>query len=344
MCKTIRRQITRDPLDEPSESSIDQAASYENDVKNLLSELPPIYRLNMDLDVSQPLEGDPILHVQRSALVIIANRVVIKLYLPFMKDISESSLAKTSHQAVLGAITAAHSIIYASRIMYSAWRDVRPGIFEYYDFGRSLFDAAVICAQAVIQQPANVLAGEGIRGVAHALEMLRKINTADKMGEAIKIVEMMKEKAERARTNAGSDGIMAGNKRKRSFEEDTPCLSTLTCGFQLPYVGPSVSSVKYATARPPLPLAKIASTSAVRSSSPADARTLKPCAKDKGKEKEQAKPDEKKDAPAAGSSLDSISYILVLKASNRFCAENEPLWYVWHRCHCYIYREKRWHK
>lgn len=257
-------------LEESSEASIEQAAIYENQVTTFINELPPVYRLNMDLDASQPLEDDSVLLAQRSALVIIANRVVIKLYLRFMNDMSDSSPAKTSHQAVLGTINAAHQIIYASGILYAVWHDKRPGIFEYYDYSRSLFDAAVICAQAVIQQPSSILASEGIKGIKRAVEIMRMMNIAmphvDPNGvasEAIRMVEMMQEKAERARTLSGSPdaGALAGTKRKRTDGELTR-ITTLTTGFVLPFVGPSVSSVQPRAPRAPLMMSKLAKADA----------------------------------------------------------------------------------
>lgn len=293
LVKSIRKQITRDILEESTESSVDQVASYEKEVMNFLAELPPAYRLNMDLDVTQPLEGDPVLLAQRSALCIIANRIVIKLYLPFMGDTSETSLAKTSHQAVLGTINAAHSIIYGSRVLYTVWRDTRPGIFEYYDYTRSLFDAAVICAQAVIQQPASILASEGMRGITHALDIMKvmTVPNADNSGvaaDAIKMVEMMKEKAERARVGLNSpETATAGTKRKRS-DGELHRVAMLTTGFTLPFVGPSVSSVKPSRNGPPLMMSKIASggrpeSAATSGSEPRSSKSSKD--KEKGREK-----------------------------------------------------------
>lgn len=293
LCKTIRKQLNRDILlDDASESSIDQAASYEKDVRNFLSnELPPAYRLDMDLDITQPLDDDPVLLVQRAALHIIANRVVIKLYLPFMKDTND--LPKSADQPVLGTIHAAHSIIYASRILYTVWHESKPGIFEYYDYGRSLFDAAVICAQAVIQQPTSLLAADGMKRIADALEVLHAINTSNKLADAIHIVEMMREKAERARALAGSDAAATvGSKRKRPVDDEQQQqrsrVMPLAGGFQLPFVGPSVSSSKGMVPRPPLAMSKIASNSA-RSASPADSRTSKTSVKGKDKETEKEK-------------------------------------------------------
>ena len=128
---------------------IEQATNCENDITAWLAELPAAYRLNMDLDVMDPLvqspSTPPSVMAQRCELSIAANRVVLKLYLPYLKESispspsssssasGSSGSAKPSHHAVLGAINAAHAIIYASRIFYSLWKDSRPAMLLFYD-------------------------------------------------------------------------------------------------------------------------------------------------------------------------------------------------------------------
>lgn len=231
--------------------------------------MPAAYRLNMELDISQPLPEDissnATLIAQRCGLVIIANRLVLKLYLPFLRDTGGGgNTAKSAHQAVLGTINAAHAIVYACGLLHTIWADNRPTAFDYYDYGRSLFDAAVACAQAIAQQPGNLLVTEGTKTISSALDILRNIHasksTADASSiasEAIKIVEMMQGKADRARASSLSEAAATGSKRKR-LDVESAHSSGLLVGFQLPFVGPSVSSVKSAKVRPPMSMAKIA--------------------------------------------------------------------------------------
>lgn len=285
LLKSVKRQVSKDSLsEEVLEVSLDQAASCESEITTWLSELPSSYRLNMELDIAHPLSScvstSPFLLAQRCELAIVANRTVLKLYLPFMKETVMSGSSKPSHQALMGTVNAAHAIIYASRVLHSLWRDTRPAAFDFYDYGRSLFDAAILCAHAVIQQPKSILASEAMKGVVGALEVMRALDST-KAGaagervpsEAVKIVELMKDKAERARS---PDVVAAGMKRKR-HDSSTQRESTLAGGFQLPFVGPSVSSTRPEPVRPaPLAMSKIASSSSSsKKDSPPEAKTMK---------------------------------------------------------------------
>ncbi|KAH9947847.1 fungal-specific transcription factor domain-containing protein [Amylocystis lapponica] len=238
LVKNVKKQTFRDPLDN-DELSIDQATAFEAEVASWLSELPPSFRLEMDHDLSEPVpplpSTSPLLLAQRCELAILANRLILKLYLPFLKE------GKPFHQAVLGTINAAHLVIYASRMLHAVWRTACPAAFNFYDFGRTLFDAAVICAHAVIQQPTSILAPEAMKGLSCALDVMRELGTQELVGEAIKIVEMMKRKAEAARSaNSSSTTTIAGTKRKRSALEG----DSLSSNFQLPFVGAAVASAK----------------------------------------------------------------------------------------------------
>ena len=218
-----------------------------------MAELPETFRLDMEADVAHPLASSPstspFLMAQRCELAITANRAILKLYMPFMKDPTSPTSSKPSHQALTGTINAAHAIIHASKVLHTLWRDTRPAAFDFYDYGRSLFDAAVVCAYAAIQQPKNILAAEATKGLSSALEVMRALdngknrnpdNSNNSPSEAVRIVELMKEKAEKARSSDSSTTAVV--KRKRN--DPSPLgESTLGGGFQLPYVGPSVSSV-----------------------------------------------------------------------------------------------------
>lgn len=260
LVKSVKKQTFRDMASEDNaELSIDQAASFEAEVSNWLADLPPRYRLDLSHDLSQAPSRpsiQPTLLAQRCELLIVANRIILKLYLPFMKD---ASAVKPAHQAILGAINAAHSIIHASRLLHSVWRTSRPATFDFYDFGRTLFDAAIVCAHAIIQQPSSILAAEALKGVNAALDVMRDLDTSKADGvyghqrtEALKIIEMMKRKAELARNGNthSEDPSLAGSKRNRSEVED----ETLETGFQLPFVGASVTSANTEPSRTIAPL------------------------------------------------------------------------------------------
>lgn len=286
LVKGVRRSFAKDADDA---LDIESAASCEADVANWLAELPSAYRLNMELDVLHPLASatstSPFLLAQRCDLVIAANRVIMKLYLPFMKEAGQAGASRPSHQALMGTINAAHTIIYASRVLHSLWKETRPAAFDFYDYGRSLFDAAVVCAHVVIQQPKNILTVEAMKGVSGALEVLRAIDTTKagaESSEAVKVVELMKEKAERARSTEPTN---AGSKRKRN-DSSAQRNAAFANGFQLPFVGPPVSSTRPDQPRPaPLVMSKIA----ISATSKKDPQCNPPEAKKLSKEKEKDK-------------------------------------------------------
>lgn len=266
LMKSVKKQTAREShTDDVLELSIDQAAAVESEISNWLSDLPPRYRLDMSTTDpshhhhhysagSGPSSSTPpMLISQRCELVMIANRMILKLYLPFLRDANGHGPNKPSHQAVLGTINAAHCISHAARVLHSACQETRPALFDYYDFGRALFDAAIVCAHATMQQPTSILATEAMKCVDDALEIMREWGTfkyaADGSSEGLRIIELMKQKAEIARGTLNDDGSgNSGTKRKRTeFEDDT-----LDDGFQLPFIGTSVTSVRTDQAKPVL--------------------------------------------------------------------------------------------
>ncbi|OBZ76226.1 Transcriptional activator protein acu-15 [Grifola frondosa] len=238
LVKNVKKQTFKDPLgDDSADLSVDLAATFETEVSSFLQDLPPPFRLEMDQDISTvvpPPSCSPFLLAQRCELAILANRLILKLYLPFLKDTTGGTQPnRPSHQAVLGTINAAHLVIYASRLLHAVWRHTRPAAFDFYDFGRTLFDAAVVCAHAVIQQPTSILAAEAMKCVGCALDIMKELGAVrtgvegirgdNNRAEAIKVVEMMKRKAEAAR---------------------------VALSLRLPFVGASVTSSKTELPKP----------------------------------------------------------------------------------------------
>ncbi|CCM05634.1 uncharacterized protein FIBRA_07863 [Fibroporia radiculosa] len=297
LVKNVKKQTFKDPLSEdPSELSIEQAANFEAEVTTFLSTLPPTFCLELhgDLaDLSLPSSVSPRLQAQKCELAILANRLILKLYLPFLKEASSAGAAR--HQAVFGTVNAAHQIINASRMLHFVWKQTRPAAFDFYDFGRALFDASVICAHAVIQQPTHMLAAEAIKSVGNGLDVLRELG-ASKSGvegvrgegnkaEAIRIVEAMRRKAEAARSGSSgsSNNATVGLKRKRSLLDDD------RSSFRLPFVGASVTSVRPDQSKTLISPSKVA---AAKDASIYDGKS-KPDSKRQAKEKDRDKDKDK---------------------------------------------------
>ena len=266
LMKSVKKQTSREShTDDVLELSIDQAASVESEISSWLQDLPPRYRL--DMSTTDPSHHHhlysagsgaasstpPMLISQRCELVMIANRMILKLYLPFLRDANGHGPNKPPHQAVMGMVTAARNITHAARVLQSACQETRPLLFDYYDFGRAIFDAAIVCAHAVLQQPMGILASEAMKCVDESLEIMREWGTfkyaVEGSIEGLRIIELMKQKAEIARGHSGGEDLTsstsgggAGTKRKRTeFEDDT-----LDDGVQLPFIGASVTSVRTA--------------------------------------------------------------------------------------------------
>lgn len=188
--------------------SIDQAASMEAEVRSWLNDLPSYYQL--DHDGSEDVE--PTLIAQRCEVAMTAHRLVLRVYLPFLRK----HAAGVPHQASLGSINAAHGIMKAAKTLSELWKSQEglsvpsshsPALFDFYPFPRSVFDAAVVCAHAVIKQPSTMWAAAAMEDVETALEVMKSV-PASKFGSAvgathvissadcIRIVEALKHKAE----------------------------------------------------------------------------------------------------------------------------------------------------
>lgn len=289
LSKSVRRQATKEPfVDDSGELTVDQIAPYEADIVNWLTDLPLAFRLSSQDDLMAPAtlafpSTSPLLIAQRCALALNAQRMMLKLYLPFLKDCRSQACT-----VLMKTATAASEIINAVRVMHASSNAI---LLKFYEVGRGLFDAAVVSAQVVIQQPTSLVASETLRVAGRALEIMRSLDGAKECyrSEAIRVVENMIHKAEGAKTglpaNAG-----AGAKRKRGDVEGETLGGP---GFQLPYVGPAITSIK------PGPPVSILRPSTVPSRDP-PARDLPKARADAEKRKDKEKEKERKSYPNIG--------------------------------------------
>lgn len=256
---------------------VDESVELEGKINQFVSDLPADYQIDLN---SPPLLEDEDSHTSlilaRSCeLQIVANRMIISLYVPHLKTHSVNPL----HQASFAIMNAAHKIIQCMKIWQSR-RDC-PGIRErgrwgsfgvYYEYGRILFDAAVVCASIAIDGAGGAFAACLKGDVASALEVLKDMevpkgvkcrgvvgvgtssNAVDNVSEPVAIVEMLKRRAEANKT--------AGTKRKRHDGET----DSIKAGFRIPYVGVPVS----ASLQNPTPLVPPEFTSDVSPAPPRD--------------------------------------------------------------------------
>jgi hypothetical protein len=137
------------------------------------------------------------------------------------------------------------------RILHSTWRQTQPAAFLFYSLGRTLFDTAVMMACAVIAHPSSASSSVAIDDVSAAIDIMqdtrmgsgRKSKHEDRqdLPEAVKIITLLKTKAEAKR--AGDDIVAGppptGSKRKH---DESPDCSSFADNFELPYVGAGVKA------------------------------------------------------------------------------------------------------
>lgn len=270
LVKSVKKRTFKDPIADGSSSdsaSIEEAASFEGEVTRFLKDLPAAFKLDIGADLSalcaspsSPFQthihpSSACLIAQQCELVITGQRLILKIYLPFLRPNQSGSMTNASQNpAALGTMNAAHAIIHASRVLHALCKQPpgaksrRPGpaIFDYYSFGQSLFEAAVVCAHSVIMQPTAIWANVAMDDVMGALEVMRDPVVATGQGSAeggvsgpVKVIELMKKKAEGVR--AGNGSSPAGMSKGQHGESDNGN-DQLLDGFQLPYVGAAVAS------------------------------------------------------------------------------------------------------
>jgi hypothetical protein len=262
LVKSVKRRYVRDAPNDSSESSVERAEQFESEVKSWLSELPKVFHFDTsNADTPSPPSSKPSvssnLQAQRCELAIIANQLILKVFLPYLKNCSAPSADGLPRRVVSSVVDAGHAILQAMRILHSTWRQAQPAAFLFYSFGRTLFDTAVMMACAVIAHPSGASSGVAITDVAAAIDIMQdtrigsgrrlKQDDSKELSEAVKIVTLLKTKAEAKR--AGED-IVAGSllalgaKRKR---DDSPDPNSFADGFDLPFVGVGVKASHQST-------------------------------------------------------------------------------------------------
>lgn len=249
----MKKRAYRDSLGpEANDLALDESVELEGKINQFISDLPNVYRFDLNAPPSlRDEDSHTSLILARSCeLQIVANRLIISLYIPYLKVHPTSPL----HQASLAIMNAAHKIIQCMKI----WQSRRncPGVRErgrwssfgvYYDYGRILFDAAVVCASIAIDGTGGPLAACFKGDVNSALEVMKDIDGSKgprrrglvgiavrngvegNVSEPIAIVEMLRQKVEANQ--------VAGIKRKRQEGE----VDVLQPEFRIPFVGAPVS-------------------------------------------------------------------------------------------------------
>jgi hypothetical protein len=207
---------------------------------------------NTEVTPSSKVPLSPNLQAQRCELAIIANQLILKVFLPYLKSCSGSSSDGLPRRVVSTVVDAGHTVLQAMRILHSTWRQTQPAAFLFYPLGRTLFDTAVMMACAVIAHPSSASSSVAIADVTAAIDIMRdtrmgsgrcfKQDDRKDLPEAVKIIMLLKTKAEAKR--AGDDIVPSAPLAiglKRKYDE-SPDSSSLADGFELPYVGAGVKA------------------------------------------------------------------------------------------------------
>jgi len=163
--------------------------------------------------------------VQSAELAMMANLLVWKIYVPFLRPTSSSSPSSSSSQPKsLGAwssasqacVTAAQEILGAAKVLLNTNYSVIPTIFDFYPLNKVVFDATVVCAHASLTTKFNDKDLEA--QLAAGLECASKLNAKSEWRKTVLVVL-------NKRLAAGNQGrgIAASSlKRKRSQHEHGP--------------------------------------------------------------------------------------------------------------------------
>lgn len=254
LVRNLKRRAYHDSLGpEVNDLVLDESVELEGKISQFVSGLPTDYQL--DLNAPPSLEDEDsytsLILARTCELQIVANRMIISLYIPYLKAHSANPL----HQPLLAIMNAAHKIIQCMKI----WKSRRncAGVRErgrwgsfgvYYDYGRILFDAAVVCSSIALDGTGGAFAACLKGDVDSALEVLKDMEefkglkscglsgvgmpngVEANVSEPVAIVEMLKQKVEANQ--------VAGIKRKRRDGES----ELLQPGFRIPFVGAAVSA------------------------------------------------------------------------------------------------------
>lgn len=193
-------------------------------------------------------QASPFLVAQRAELAMVAYRLLICLYVPFLRaSAATTTSAGALSPAILNAVTAAHAVLYAGRVMHSVFaysgggrsaataRAGRPHPpVSLYAFAKAVFDAGVVSAHSILHNPRNATTRTATENLAASLSLLRDPIVGG-TAEAIKVLELL-----RAKVDVVKAGSNANSKRKRE-DVDVPNMGELlNGGFQMPFVGASI--------------------------------------------------------------------------------------------------------
>ncbi|KAJ6618693.1 hypothetical protein B0H10DRAFT_2028648 [Mycena sp. CBHHK59/15] len=118
------------------------------------------------------------------ALTLAAERVVLRLYMPWLGQRGPGGSAYAgaygathAQQAVYGSVAASHAVVRLGAQLAGQTTDTlrpaTPDTLRFYPLARALFDAGVVLGHAAVRHPGAVFAGGAREGLEGALALLR---------------------------------------------------------------------------------------------------------------------------------------------------------------------------
>lgn len=275
LAKNMKKLVFQDPKQPVLEPSLEVAQACEVEVMAWLGELPPAFRVQAEVDPTQPPPA--YLLAQRCELAMIANSLILKVFLPFVKK----SSARPGDNVIYASVNAAHKIIHAADQLQQHMKGPRHSLaFMSYFFNSQLFHAAVICANTCIQEPTSIHSKQCLKDLHEANRIMRDPYVPTSRGpivggvegsksEALRVLDMLQKKAEDA---ARGSMFTTGTKRKHSEVEEQ-----LQPGFHIPYAGPAiVTSPANSISPPAVPGSSTSQSSTSRSKTATSERPIQP--------------------------------------------------------------------
>jgi hypothetical protein len=192
LVKSVKRRCPRDNSNDSSESSIERAEQFESEVKTWLLELPKAFRFDINnTETTAKVPISPNLQAQRCELAIIANQLILKVFLPYLKNYTGPSSDGLPRRVVSSVIDAGHTVFQAMRILHSTWRQTQPAAFLFcslggnnlYVFvrgGQPAYDCFAPLVIMIIRTPLMIPAPKGRNPLAKTLQnRVTKTNLVD---------------------------------------------------------------------------------------------------------------------------------------------------------------------
>ncbi|KAF9463285.1 hypothetical protein BDZ94DRAFT_1259585, partial [Collybia nuda] len=207
--------------------TLDHAFKLESDIRTWISDLPQSLKLD-----SAPASGVKSNDAKANAVIaaelaVMANRLIIAAYVPFLKPSSMSSSSSHASRswspASRSTVDAAQGVISAGRVLHMLTRSNGAGnemlMKEFYPLDKAFLDAVAICAHAGLGGGAKALKGKGVmEDVAIGLDVLTAMGGSVR-GEMGKIVCALKTKVDGLSSEVADCAKADGNLLKRKHDQ-----------------------------------------------------------------------------------------------------------------------------